>query len=98
MLGICSFQSGRGVGIRAEFKFYKTNVSVLRRDLCRIRVGKLAWNKAHKDSIRASLVPGRGSSNVRENPFRDNLGDAFRDFYTLLQASPILAGIYTNKG
>eukprot|EP00983_Pelagomonas_calceolata_P101838 1158743-Pelagomonas_calceolata.AAC.34 len=32
---------------------------------------------------------------IRENLFRDSLGDVFRDFYALIQESLISAGIHT---
>eukprot|EP00983_Pelagomonas_calceolata_P097863 1158288-Pelagomonas_calceolata.AAC.6 len=75
MLGSCSFQSGKGVGIRAELKFNKVNVPVLRRDLSRIKLVRPVWDRVHKDSIRAALVPARGASSIRENPGRDSSGD-----------------------
>eukprot|EP00983_Pelagomonas_calceolata_P117012 1160375-Pelagomonas_calceolata.AAC.3 len=62
MLGSCSFQIGKGVGIRAEFEFNKMNGPVSRRDFSRIKVGRSAWDRAHKDSISVTLVPGRGAS------------------------------------
>eukprot|EP00983_Pelagomonas_calceolata_P079610 1154763-Pelagomonas_calceolata.AAC.1 len=46
--------------------FIKVNVSILRRDLRRIKVSLSAWVRAHKDSIRAALVAGRGASTIRE--------------------------------
>eukprot|EP00983_Pelagomonas_calceolata_P050385 1141950-Pelagomonas_calceolata.AAC.5 len=52
----CSFQSVKRVGIRAEFKFNKMNVPILEKDLSRIKVVRLAWDRARKDSIRAALV------------------------------------------
>eukprot|EP00983_Pelagomonas_calceolata_P066455 1149052-Pelagomonas_calceolata.AAC.1 len=51
-----------------KFHFNKVNVPVLRRDLGRIKVSLSAWDRAHKDSIRATLVPGREASTVREKP------------------------------
>eukprot|EP00983_Pelagomonas_calceolata_P050038 1141775-Pelagomonas_calceolata.AAC.2 len=53
ILGSCGFWSGKGLGTRAEFKVDKVNVPVLRRDLSRIKVSALAWERAHKDSVRA---------------------------------------------
>eukprot|EP00983_Pelagomonas_calceolata_P003156 103517-Pelagomonas_calceolata.AAC.1 len=44
MLGSCSFQSGKGVGIR-EFKIDKVNIPVLKRDLSRIRMGGSARDR-----------------------------------------------------
>eukprot|EP00983_Pelagomonas_calceolata_P007014 228190-Pelagomonas_calceolata.AAC.1 len=85
MLGRCGFQSGKRVGIRAEFEFNKMNVPVLGSDLPRIKVGRPGWDRAHKDSIRTALVSGRGASTIRENPVRDSSGDVFRDFYALIQ-------------
>eukprot|EP00983_Pelagomonas_calceolata_P018397 575972-Pelagomonas_calceolata.AAC.1 len=85
MLGRCSFQSGKGVGIRAGFKSNKMDVPILGRYLSRIKLGRPAWDRAHKDSIRAALVLGRGASTIRENPVRDSSGDIFRDFYALIQ-------------
>eukprot|EP00983_Pelagomonas_calceolata_P037565 1136394-Pelagomonas_calceolata.AAC.10 len=98
MLGRCSFQSGKKVGIRAESIFNKTDVPVLGRDLSRINVSGSAWDGAHKDSVRAALVPGSGASTSRENPVRDSLRDVFRDLYALLEESLISAGIHTKKG
>eukprot|EP00983_Pelagomonas_calceolata_P053004 1143105-Pelagomonas_calceolata.AAC.1 len=37
MMGSCSFQSGKGVGIREELKFNKAVVPVLRKDLIGIK-------------------------------------------------------------
>eukprot|EP00983_Pelagomonas_calceolata_P064817 1148298-Pelagomonas_calceolata.AAC.1 len=45
--------------------FNKVNVPVLRRDLVRIKVSLCAWDRAHEDSIRAALVPGRGANAIR---------------------------------
>eukprot|EP00983_Pelagomonas_calceolata_P083831 1156238-Pelagomonas_calceolata.AAC.2 len=73
------------------------NVPVLRRDLGRIDVGRSSWDRAHKDSIRAAMVSGRGASTIKENPVRDSSGDIFRDFYALFQVHLILAGIHLNK-
>eukprot|EP00983_Pelagomonas_calceolata_P070451 1150789-Pelagomonas_calceolata.AAC.2 len=64
MLGSCSFESGEGVGIRAELKSNKIDIPVLRRDLNRIELGRMAWNRAQEHSIRAALVPGRGASTI----------------------------------
>eukprot|EP00983_Pelagomonas_calceolata_P122197 1160884-Pelagomonas_calceolata.AAC.15 len=69
------------------------NVPVLGRDLSRIKVGSLSWDRAHKDSVRAALVSGRGASTVLENPVRDHSGDVFRDSYAPIQESLVLAGI-----
>eukprot|EP00983_Pelagomonas_calceolata_P056413 1144581-Pelagomonas_calceolata.AAC.13 len=56
MLGIFSFQGEnfKGVSIRAEFKFNKMNIPLLRRNLGSIKVGGSAWDRAHKDGIRAA--------------------------------------------
>eukprot|EP00983_Pelagomonas_calceolata_P110755 1159709-Pelagomonas_calceolata.AAC.4 len=48
--------------------FNKVYVSVLRRDLRRIKVSLSAWDRSHKDNIRAALVPGRGAITIREKP------------------------------
>eukprot|EP00983_Pelagomonas_calceolata_P101159 1158662-Pelagomonas_calceolata.AAC.10 len=98
VLGNCSFQSGKGVGIRAEFNSNKTNVSVERSDLSWIKVGRTSWDRAHEDSAMAALVPGRGVSTTPLRPVEDSSGDVFRDFYILLEESLICAGIHTNKG
>eukprot|EP00983_Pelagomonas_calceolata_P095931 1158071-Pelagomonas_calceolata.AAC.10 len=47
---------GTGSSIRARLYFKKVNIPVLRRGPGRIQVGGLAWDRAHKDSIRAALV------------------------------------------
>eukprot|EP00983_Pelagomonas_calceolata_P044982 1139512-Pelagomonas_calceolata.AAC.2 len=52
------------------------NVPVSQKNLSRIKVGGPAWDRAHKDSIRAALVSGRGASTIKGNPVRENLGDA----------------------
>eukprot|EP00983_Pelagomonas_calceolata_P065424 1148579-Pelagomonas_calceolata.AAC.11 len=54
-----NFQSGKGLGIRAEFDSNKVNVPVFRRNLSRIKVSRSARDGAHKDSIKAHLVPGQ---------------------------------------
>eukprot|EP00983_Pelagomonas_calceolata_P098595 1158368-Pelagomonas_calceolata.AAC.14 len=41
------------------------NAPVLGRDLSRIKVGRPAWDRVHKDSIRAALVSVRGASTIR---------------------------------
>eukprot|EP00983_Pelagomonas_calceolata_P086627 1156795-Pelagomonas_calceolata.AAC.1 len=74
MLGSCNFQSGERAGIRAEFKFNKMNVPVLRKDPSRINVGSSSWDSVHKDSIRAALVLGRGASTIGKNPVRNSTG------------------------
>eukprot|EP00983_Pelagomonas_calceolata_P016838 530116-Pelagomonas_calceolata.AAC.1 len=77
-----SFQSGKGVGIRAVIKLYKINVPVLRRDLIRIKLNRPAWDKVHKDSIRAALMPGRGARTVREKlqgPYRPGVTRVTRE-------------------
>eukprot|EP00983_Pelagomonas_calceolata_P077005 1153682-Pelagomonas_calceolata.AAC.1 len=77
------------VGTRAEFKFNEVNVPVLRRDLGRIKVGRSAWDRAYKDSIRMALVPGRGASTIRKSKTGTlgELGTYFREFYALFQES-----------
>eukprot|EP00983_Pelagomonas_calceolata_P023503 740009-Pelagomonas_calceolata.AAC.1 len=97
MLGSYSFQSGEGVGMRAGYNFNKMNVPVLGRDLGRIQVGKPAWDRAHEDSIRAALVPGKGASTIRKKTVKNSTGDILRDFCVLLQESFIPTGIH-NKG
>eukprot|EP00983_Pelagomonas_calceolata_P045512 1139770-Pelagomonas_calceolata.AAC.1 len=87
MLGSGSFQSGKRVGIRADFIFNKMNVPVLRRDLSRTKVGRWAWDRAHRESVRAALVPGREASVIREYPVRESSGDVLRDFNALFQGS-----------
>eukprot|EP00983_Pelagomonas_calceolata_P013160 420444-Pelagomonas_calceolata.AAC.1 len=62
MLGSCSFQRNRGIRVWTEFQLNKVDIPVLRRDLGRIMVGLSAWDRAHKESIRAALVAGRGAS------------------------------------
>eukprot|EP00983_Pelagomonas_calceolata_P043206 1138816-Pelagomonas_calceolata.AAC.2 len=89
---------GKRVGIRAQFKWNKMNVPVLRKDLSRIKVGRLAWDRVLKDSIRAALVPGRGASTIWENLIRDSSGDVVRESYALIEESLILAGVHTKKG
>eukprot|EP00983_Pelagomonas_calceolata_P080892 1155340-Pelagomonas_calceolata.AAC.1 len=37
-------------------------IPILRRDLSRINICESAWDRAHKDSIRAAWVSGRGAS------------------------------------
>eukprot|EP00983_Pelagomonas_calceolata_P051464 1142424-Pelagomonas_calceolata.AAC.4 len=44
---------GKGL-VSGQIKSNKVNVPILRRDLCRIKVGGSAWDRAHKDSIRAA--------------------------------------------
>eukprot|EP00983_Pelagomonas_calceolata_P012063 387047-Pelagomonas_calceolata.AAC.1 len=44
------------------------NVPVMRKDLRRINVCKSNWDRAHKDSIRATLVSGRGAMAWRSQP------------------------------
>eukprot|EP00983_Pelagomonas_calceolata_P023363 735420-Pelagomonas_calceolata.AAC.1 len=68
MFSCCTFESDERIRVRAEFHFNKMYVPVLRRDLGGIKVGLSAWNRAHKESNRAALVPGRGASNIRGNP------------------------------
>eukprot|EP00983_Pelagomonas_calceolata_P121834 1160839-Pelagomonas_calceolata.AAC.6 len=86
------------VGIRAELDLNKVNVPVLGRDLIRVKVGRSAWDRAHKANVRAALVPGRGASTIREKTVRNGSGNVLSDFYSLLEESLILAGIHTNKG
>eukprot|EP00983_Pelagomonas_calceolata_P070589 1150846-Pelagomonas_calceolata.AAC.1 len=74
------------------------NVTVMRKDLSRTKVGRSSWDRAHKGSVRVDLVPGRGPSIIREKTSRDSLGDVFRDFYALIKVSLISTGIHTNKG
>eukprot|EP00983_Pelagomonas_calceolata_P020741 651593-Pelagomonas_calceolata.AAC.1 len=74
------------------------NVLILRKDFGRIKVMRSTWDRAHKDSIRATLVSSRGSSTIREKPVRNCSRDIFRDLYSLLQESLISAGIHNNKG
>eukprot|EP00983_Pelagomonas_calceolata_P075602 1153086-Pelagomonas_calceolata.AAC.3 len=53
------------------------NVPVLGRDdLSMIKVGRPAWDRVHKHSIRAALVLGRGAITVRENPASIPIRDA----------------------
>eukprot|EP00983_Pelagomonas_calceolata_P016599 523785-Pelagomonas_calceolata.AAC.3 len=42
------------------------NVPVVRRDPRRIKVSLYAWDRSHKDMIRAALVPSRGASTSRK--------------------------------
>eukprot|EP00983_Pelagomonas_calceolata_P061250 1146749-Pelagomonas_calceolata.AAC.1 len=63
----CTFKSNERIRVRAEFPFNKVDVPVLRRDLGGFKMSLSAWDRAHKDSIRAALVPGRGASTIREN-------------------------------
>eukprot|EP00983_Pelagomonas_calceolata_P028779 901900-Pelagomonas_calceolata.AAC.1 len=56
------------------------NVPILRRDPNRANVCGSAWDRAHKDSIRATSVSGRGASTIRENPVWNCSGDILRDF------------------
>eukprot|EP00983_Pelagomonas_calceolata_P120344 1160697-Pelagomonas_calceolata.AAC.7 len=42
------------------------------------KVGRLAWDRAHKDSTRAALVPGRGASTSRGKPSQGQLGGCFQ--------------------
>eukprot|EP00983_Pelagomonas_calceolata_P047479 1140663-Pelagomonas_calceolata.AAC.1 len=44
----------------------EVDIPVLRKDLGRMKVGSSAWDRAHKESIRAALVAGRGASTIRE--------------------------------
>eukprot|EP00983_Pelagomonas_calceolata_P042862 1138686-Pelagomonas_calceolata.AAC.2 len=62
VISFCSFQSGKRFGISAEFEFSKINIPVLRRDLSRMKVGRSAWDRAHKGSIRAALVLDRANN------------------------------------
>eukprot|EP00983_Pelagomonas_calceolata_P050073 1141794-Pelagomonas_calceolata.AAC.1 len=55
------------------------NVPISRRDFGRIKVVRSTWGRAHKDSIRATLVSGRGASTSREKPVRNCSGDTFRN-------------------
>eukprot|EP00983_Pelagomonas_calceolata_P116712 1160339-Pelagomonas_calceolata.AAC.8 len=71
MLGSGSFQSGKGVSIRAESKFNKMNVPVMRKDFSRINVCRSTWDRLHKDTVRATLVTGRGASTIRKEPVRN---------------------------
>eukprot|EP00983_Pelagomonas_calceolata_P008984 292160-Pelagomonas_calceolata.AAC.8 len=66
-------------------------MSLFEEDISRIKVGRSASDRAHKDSTRAALVPGRGASTIRENTVRDSLEDGFKDFYALSQESFIPA-------
>eukprot|EP00983_Pelagomonas_calceolata_P021361 669359-Pelagomonas_calceolata.AAC.1 len=56
-----SFLSDEGVGVWTKFQFNKVNVSVLRRDFRGIKVRLSAWDRSHKDHVRAALVPSRGA-------------------------------------
>eukprot|EP00983_Pelagomonas_calceolata_P016303 515412-Pelagomonas_calceolata.AAC.1 len=69
------------------------NVPILRRDFGTIKVVRSTWDRAHKDSIRATLVSSRGASTIREKPVRNCSGDILRNIYSLLQESLILASI-----
>eukprot|EP00983_Pelagomonas_calceolata_P034431 1079090-Pelagomonas_calceolata.AAC.1 len=62
MLSCCTFKSDERICVKAEFQVNKADVPVLRRDLGRIKVSLSARNRAHHESIRAALVPGRGTS------------------------------------
>eukprot|EP00983_Pelagomonas_calceolata_P025308 793924-Pelagomonas_calceolata.AAC.1 len=73
------------------------NVPVLRKDLSRIKVVRSIWDRAHKDSIRAALVPGRGANTIGKNLVSNSSGDILKDFFALIQYSLISAGIHTNK-
>eukprot|EP00983_Pelagomonas_calceolata_P064823 1148302-Pelagomonas_calceolata.AAC.2 len=90
MLGRCNFQSRKKVGIRAECKLNKTDVPVLGRVLSRIKLGRPAWDRAQKDSIRAALVSGRGASTIRGKTVRDSSGDVFRDGSKPIRDDPYL--------
>eukprot|EP00983_Pelagomonas_calceolata_P120618 1160722-Pelagomonas_calceolata.AAC.18 len=72
-----------------------------------------AWNRAHKDSIRAALVKGRGANTIRgkrsgtaSSPsFKSQVGRCSQgllypdpELLERLRESLILAGIHTNKG
>eukprot|EP00983_Pelagomonas_calceolata_P059630 1146012-Pelagomonas_calceolata.AAC.1 len=72
-LGSCSSHGGIRVGIRAEFKSNKVNVPIVRRNLNGIKVGRPTSDRAHKDSIRAPLVSGRGASTIGEDPVRNSI-------------------------
>eukprot|EP00983_Pelagomonas_calceolata_P064642 1148225-Pelagomonas_calceolata.AAC.2 len=61
------FQSDGGVGVWTGFQLNKVDIPVLRRDFERIKVGLSAWDRAHKEGIRAALVAGRGASTIRKN-------------------------------
>eukprot|EP00983_Pelagomonas_calceolata_P010664 345026-Pelagomonas_calceolata.AAC.1 len=70
MCRVTSLSLGEGVGVWTKYQF-KVNIPVLRspcRDLGRINVSLFAWDRAHKDSIRTALVPGRGANTIREKP------------------------------
>eukprot|EP00983_Pelagomonas_calceolata_P119431 1160605-Pelagomonas_calceolata.AAC.5 len=67
-------QSVKGVGISAEFKSNKVNALVLRRSLRRIKVGRSVWDKEHKDSVRATLVPGRGDRTINPKTVKCSSG------------------------
>eukprot|EP00983_Pelagomonas_calceolata_P008455 276445-Pelagomonas_calceolata.AAC.1 len=62
-----------------NFNTLKVDVPVLRRDLRGTKVGLSAWNRAHKENIRAALVLGRGASAIRENPVWNSSRDVSRD-------------------
>eukprot|EP00983_Pelagomonas_calceolata_P041146 1137937-Pelagomonas_calceolata.AAC.3 len=51
----------------------KVNIPVLKRDLGRVKVSLSTWDRAHKDSVRAALVPVRGADTIREKPVWDSL-------------------------
>ena len=48
MLSLCTFQGADRISVGAEFKFNTVNVSILKWDLCRIKVGLSAWDVSHK--------------------------------------------------
>eukprot|EP00983_Pelagomonas_calceolata_P050881 1142179-Pelagomonas_calceolata.AAC.2 len=77
--------------VRAESRFDKVvgrvffaNVTFFsfllasRSNISRIKVGRLARDRAHKHSFWAALVPGRGASIIREKPVRGSSGYIFR--------------------
>eukprot|EP00983_Pelagomonas_calceolata_P006553 215345-Pelagomonas_calceolata.AAC.1 len=45
----------KGLVSGQKFEFNKMNVPILRRVFGKIKVVKLTWDRAHKDSIRATL-------------------------------------------
>eukprot|EP00983_Pelagomonas_calceolata_P068924 1150139-Pelagomonas_calceolata.AAC.2 len=62
---VAASRVGKGlVSLDREDRFNKVTlkIPVLKRDLDRINVGGLAWERAHKDSVRAALAPSRGAS------------------------------------
>eukprot|EP00983_Pelagomonas_calceolata_P023314 734359-Pelagomonas_calceolata.AAC.1 len=72
LLFLFEFLELRALSLWTEFQFNEVDISILRKDLGRTKVGSSAWDRAHKESIRAALVAGRGASTIREKTVWNN--------------------------